>query len=191
MLFITGWIQVSRFSEEKGHLYFVEAAAKLVKSYENVEFIYVGDGPLRYIIEQKAKECGVDSYSQFLGFRSDVGELLQTLDVLVLSSLWEGLPISLLEAQYFGVASVVTNVGGIAEIISNGYNGLLVPPRDADALASAVINLLKNDVIRDKMGQYAKRLFAEKFSSEIMADAYINNINNILSGKKSKKYLVK
>jgi glycosyltransferase involved in cell wall biosynthesis len=178
---------VASFSEVKGHVYFVEAAAKIVKFYKNVEFIFVGDGNLRPKIEQKVSEYGLDTYTRFLGVRSDVGDLLQTFDVFVLSSLWEGLPISLLEAQYFGVASVVTNVGGIPEVIENEYNGLLVPPRNPDAMASAILRVLNDDKLRNNLGSHGSEIFTQKFSIEKMSNAYLYLIYDILSSKRQKE----
>lgn len=175
---------VGRFYEQKGHIYFVKAAAEIVQSFKNVEFIFVGDGPLKQMIEQKVREYGLDSYSHFLGVRSDVGNLLQTFDVFVLSSLWEGLPISLLEAQYFGVASVVTEVGGNPEVIENGYNGLLVPAKNPEALASAILKVLNNENFRQELDLRARDVFAQKFSAEKMSNAYLKQINSILNLKK-------
>jgi glycosyltransferase involved in cell wall biosynthesis len=124
-------------------------------------------------MEEKAAVLGLSPYCRFLGFRSDVQELLRSFDVFVLSSLWEGLPISLLEAQHFGVAAVVTDVGGIPEVVTDGYNGLLVPSKDPGALASAILRLLANDALRNELAEHGKRVFAERFTSEKMADAYL------------------
>ncbi len=175
---------VGRFSEEKGHYYFVEAAAKLIKSRENVEFVFIGDGPLRSSIEQKVRDHGLSKYSRFLGVRSDVGSLLQTLDVFVLPSLREGLPISLLEAQYFGVPSVATEVGGNAEIIKNGYNGLLVPPRDPDALAKAILKVLNDSELGKELSARGREVFSRKYSGERMAKTYLDLIQTILCSRR-------
>jgi glycosyltransferase involved in cell wall biosynthesis len=174
---------VGRFSQEKGHIYFVEAATKIIQFFKNVEFIFVGDGPLRPMIEQKVREYSLDTCCHFLGVRSDIGVLFQTLDVFVLPSLREGLSISLLEAQYLGVASVVTDVGGNPEVIKNGYNGLVVSPKDPDALASAILRVLTDNELRNKFILHGKEVFTEKFSVEKMADSYLEIINNILNHK--------
>ena len=168
---------VGRFNEQKGHIYFVEAAARIVETFQNVEFIFVGDGTLRSMIEQRINDKGLSSYSHFLGLRNDVGELLQSFDVFVLASLWEGMPISLLEAQYFGVACVVTNVGGNPEVVSDGYNGLLVEPGDPDALASAILKLLINDDLRKDFGMHGQQVFARRFGIDSMANAYLRVIS--------------
>ena len=148
-----------------------------------MEFVFIGDGYLRPSIEQKVNECGIQNYCTFLGNRSDVHELLQTLDVFVLSSLWEGLPISLLEAQYFGIACVVTQVGGNPEVVRNGYNGLLVPPRDPDALAHAILRVIQDDTLTNELSIHGQEMFREKFSIDKMVDSYLELIYGVLQEK--------
>lgn len=175
---------IGRFSKEKGHIYFVEAATKIVKTFKNVEFIFVGDGPCRQWIEQKVKEYNIDTYCHFLGVRHDIGNILQELDIFVLPSIREGLPISLLEAQYFGIPSVATDVGGNPEIIKNGYNGLIVPPKNSNAIASAIHRLLIDDELRNTFSLRGKEMFNQTFTVHKMANAYLEIINSILSQKK-------
>jgi glycosyltransferase involved in cell wall biosynthesis len=176
---------IGRFAEQKGHSYFLKAASELVKVEKDIEFVFIGDGPLRPEIEAKVGELGLQNYCKFLGLRSDACDLLQTFDIFVLSSLWEGLPITLLEAQYFGVASVATDVGGNAEVIRNGYNGLLVPPRDPWALASALRRLLLDEELRKRFSLRGKEIFEEKFSGRRMTDAYLGLIESIFQTKKT------
>ncbi len=174
---------VSRFYEQKGHIYFIEAAARVIKSFVDVEFIFVGDGTLKAFIEQKAEELALSKYCKFLGYRTDVDQLLQSFDIFVLPSLWEGLPISLLEAQYFGIAAIATDVGGIPEVITNGYNGLLVSPKDPASLAAAMLKVLNDDNLRNELGLHGKQVFARKFGADIMANAYIKLISEIHRSK--------
>lgn len=171
---------VGRFSEQKGHAYFVAAAANIVKAYKDVEFILVGDGPLRPRIEEAVRELGIEAYCHFYGGRPEVGDILRTLDVFVLASLWEGLPISLLEAQYFGIASVVTDVGGNSEIIENGLNGWLVPPRDPERMARAVLHLLCDDSLRRNFGINGRRLIDRKYIIDKTVDSYLAVISEIM-----------
>ncbi len=177
---------VGRFSEQKGHTYFVDAAAIIVRAYKNVEFVFVGDGELRPMIEERVHSCDIESYCRFIGVRNDVPSLLKTFDVFVLSSLWEGLPISLLESQYFGVASVVTDVGGNPEVIKDSCNGLLVPARDPDALAGAILRLLTDDVLRRDLGKRGNEVFHSKYSVDSMATSYLDVIKEIISSKRNR-----
>ena len=174
---------VGRFDKQKGHIYFVEAIAKVIKKFNNIEVMFIGEGILRPMIENKVKELYLSSYCHFLGNRLDIGDLLPTLDVFVLSSLWEGLPISLLEAQYFGVASVVTNVGGNPEVIKNEYNGLLVPRKNPERLSSAILRILTNDKLRHDFGRNAKKIFANNFVIDKMTGAYLDLISHIINNK--------
>ena len=102
--------------------------------------------------------------------------LFPSFDIFVLSSLWEGLPISLLEAQYFGVASVVTDVGGNSEVIQDDYNGLLVPPRDPTALAAAILRLLNDEKLRNKYSYNGRKVIKERFSIDQMTTGYLDLI---------------
>jgi glycosyltransferase involved in cell wall biosynthesis len=172
---------IASFTEQKGHVYFVDAAARVVESFKDVEFIYIGDGPLRPSVEKKVMEYGLDKYSRFLGARLDVGDLLKTLDIFVLSSLWEGLPISLLEAQYSGIPSVVTEVGGNPEVIEDGYNGLLVPPKDSEKLATAIFRVINNNKLRNDIGLNAQKVFNQNFSVDKMTNNYLNILDTIIS----------
>lgn len=174
---------VGRFDKAKGHIYFVQAASRVVKSFKNVEFIFVGDGSLKTQVEQKVKELRLGEHCHFLGQHLEVGEIFQTLDVFVMSSIREGLPISLVEAQYFGVASVVTAVGGMPEIIKNNYNGLIVPPKDPEKLATAILSVLNDDELRDQLGVNAKKIFANSFSIANATQNYLKLISEILAQK--------
>lgn len=170
---------VANFSMAKGHLYLVDAATQIVNRYRNIEFILVGDGPLRHKIQEKVHVAGLKDYFQFLGSRRDVGDLLKTFDIFLLPSVFEGLPISLLEAQFFGLATVATNVGGIPEVIKDGYNGLLIPPRDPSSIANAVLRLLMDDHLRNKLGIKARNVFNSGFTLQIMVEKYLNLIYSL------------
>lgn len=184
---------VGRFSEQKGHTYFVTAAARVLRTYKNVEFVFVGDGALKPQIEKKVSDLGIEAHCHFLGERSDVGAILKTLDVFVLASLWEGLPISLLEAQYFGVASVVTDVGGNSEIVKNGRNGVVVPPKDPEKMALAVLRVLGDDTLRHTLGINGRELIERNYMLDKMVDSYLCLISDIMGQhqKRGRRFLSK
>lgn len=170
---------VGRFTEQKGHIYFVEAISQIVRSYTDVEFLFVGDGPLRSTIEARVDQSGLRAFCRFLGVRSDMDLLFPSFDIFVLSSLWEGLPISLLEAQYFGAASVVTDVGGNAEVVQDDYNGLLVQPRDPGALAAAILRVLNDDRLREKYSNNGRMVIEQRFSIDHMTTGYLDLIDRV------------
>ena len=159
---------VGRFVEPKGYTYLLDALAKIRTQISDTKALLVGDGALRRSMEEKARELGLSDTVVFTGTRRDVPGILALLDVFVLPSLWEGLPIALLEAMAAGLPIVATAVGGTPEVVVDGVTGLLVPPRNPDALAKAVLTLLHDPGLRQKMGQAGKERVREHFSVEKM-----------------------
>ncbi|MCI0621963.1 MAG: glycosyltransferase family 4 protein [Acidobacteria bacterium] len=169
---------VASFTPAKGLHLFLEAALKVLREVPGVCFVMVGDGALRPQLEKQARALGLNSAIKMLGWRRDVPELLQTFDVFLLTSLWEGLPRSLVEASLSGVPSVASNVDGIAEIVKEGKNGYLVPPGDTEAMARNVVRLLQDEPLRRRMGEYGNTE-VEEFSSEKMLKDYSELYENI------------
>lgn len=135
---------VAGLRPQKGQSYLVEAAAKVLAIHPDVRFAVVGAGPLRHEIEEQASSLGISDRFLIMGLRTDVPEILAASDVFVLSSLWEGMPLSLLEAMAAGCPAVATGVGGVPELLKDRVTGLLVPPSDSAALAAAIIDCLDN-----------------------------------------------
>jgi glycosyltransferase involved in cell wall biosynthesis len=119
-------------------------------------------------MEAKAKAMQLSEDVIFTGIRQDVPNILGLLDVFVLPSLWEGLPIALLEAMAAGLPVVATAVGGTPEVVVEGETGFLVPPRDPEALAEAILRLLREPDLRRRMGEAGRKRVAEHFSVEQM-----------------------
>jgi len=116
------------------------------------ELLVVGDGKLRPVIEKQIARLGLCKYVRLLGTRTDVPNLLSASDILVLASLWEGLPGVIAEAMASGLPVVATNVGGIPELVVDGKTGLLVPPGDATSLADALSRLIDDPDLRYRLG---------------------------------------
>lgn len=146
---------VTRLRVEKGPEFFLRAIPPVLEELPTVTFLVVGDGPLRGALETLAKELGVERRVRFLGFRTDVPELLGLLDVLVISSLTEGFPLSLVEGMAAGLPLVATRVGGMSEVARDGDDVLFVPPRDPAAIAAKTIALLENPGMADRLGREA------------------------------------
>src|SRR5690606_20106659 len=127
-----------RLEPYKGYSYLIEAMSTIPAS-ERPLAVVAGDGPERQRLESQAATAGVQDDVRFLGNRSDIPRLLAAADIFVLPSLWEGLPLAVLEAMASGLPPVVTRVGGNAEIIEDGKSGLLVPPADTQALAESLM----------------------------------------------------
>ncbi len=161
---------ISAFTWEKGHRTFLEAARIVADEFPEAVFLIVGEGPLRREIETLVKKLDLEVNVRLLGFRQDIPEILSILNLFVLSSSWEGLGTSLLDAFASRVPVVATNVGGIPEIVKDKVNGILVPPGNPGALAGAIISLLKNRELASRMGEEGFRLVKEKFSVERMVE---------------------
>jgi glycosyltransferase involved in cell wall biosynthesis len=152
---------VAVLREEKDHGTLLRAMRLVVDEVPEAHLLVIGDGPLRSGLEELARQLGITGNVTFAGSRSDVAALLPALDVAVLSSTTECFPMAVLEAMACGVPVVGTAVGGVPEMIEDGVTGYLVPPRDARAMADALVKVLR-DPARDAMGRAARdRVLAE------------------------------
>ena len=144
---------VARLGYEKNQGDLLVAAAGIRKTFPKAHVVLAGDGPERSALEARAGELGLGHNVHFLGFRRDVRNILNGLDVFVLPSLYEGFPNAVLEAMACGLPVVATNVGGTSEAVIHGCTGLLVPPSDPPALEEALGALLANPALRRRMGR--------------------------------------
>ena len=142
-------------SSIKGHCYFLQAAREVLRVHPEVSFILVGDGLLRREMEIECQRLGITEAVTFLSWRRDLDKIYTDLDVVVLSSLNEGTPVSLIEAMAAGKAVVATRVGGVPDVVEDGKTGLLVPPKNPKALADAILRLLNDDDLRRSLGERA------------------------------------
>jgi len=160
---------VARIVLEKGYEYILKAMPKVLQSFPSTLLVIVGDGPLKAQMQELAVKLGIDRNTVFLGYKRDIENLIADFDVFVLPSVSEGLGLSLLEAMALGKPVIATEVGGIPEVVKNGKNGLLVPPRDEEALAMAILKILSSRDFGLRLGQVAKDTVYEKFSAQSMA----------------------
>lgn len=154
---------IGRLEEQKGHKYFLEAIHKLGEEANRAEFLIVGDGSLRKSLETMAKDLNITAHVKFLGYRSDVVDILKSLDIFVLPSLFEGLPLVALEASAMGKAIIVTNVDGSPEAVIHKETGLVVPAKDSDALKDAMLELMNDNHKLIQYGKNAKKFIEENF----------------------------
>lgn len=155
---------VARLTHQKGHQYLIEAAGAIVKRFKNARFLLAGDGPLRATLESQVCKSGLSDHFQFLGFRTDINNLISSFDLFILPSLYEGLPNAVLEAMASAKPIVASSVDGTREAIVDGETGILVPPGDSQSLADAIIKLLDSPKLAAQMGMAARKRVIEHFS---------------------------
>jgi glycosyltransferase involved in cell wall biosynthesis len=166
---LVGMISVLR--SWKGHGTFLDAAVRLRATFPDVHFIIAGDGPGRNDLAALSLKKALTGKITLLGHREDVPNLLASLDVLVLPSYaHEGIPQIVLQAQAMARPVVATTIGGIPEVVEDGVTGLLVPPRDADALADAIGRLLADEPLGRQFGAAGRAQVAARFTLDAMGE---------------------
>jgi glycosyltransferase involved in cell wall biosynthesis len=158
-------VMVARFAAQKNQTLLVETVAKLKRP---ALLTLVGDGHLRQQAEQAAAACPAHIKVEFLGQRRDIPELLAQADLFVLSTNWEGFPISILEAMRAGLPVISTDVNGVREAVDDGETGLLVAPRDGDGLLRALEKIAFDATMLERMGSRGRAKFEQFFSLEAM-----------------------
>ena len=148
----------------KGHNHLITAAHAVCSIFPETVFLLIGDGPERSKLEQYVKALGLEKNVLFLGYRKDTPELLACCDLSVLPSESEGFPNSLLESMAAGLPVVATSVGGNPEIIEDGVNGLLVPPKDPRALSSSILRVLKDSELARRLARAGQERMRAEFS---------------------------
>ncbi len=161
-----------RLAEQKGITYLLQAMPRIIRAFPDITLMVVGEGELEASLQHEASELGIENHVMFPGPRLDIPELLKLFDLYVLPSLWEGMPMVLLEALAAGCPVVATDVGGVSRVIEHEKNGLLVPSRNVEALAATVIKILSDENLRNKFVKNGLAKFRQKFSAEIMTRKY-------------------
>jgi glycosyltransferase involved in cell wall biosynthesis len=148
---------IGRLNDQKGHRYLIDAAARALSTVPHARVLIVGDGDLEADLRTQARALGIAEKVVFAGHRDDVPAVLGAVDVFCISSTYEGTPLTLFEAMAAGKAIVSTAVDGCREVLEDGVTGLLVPPRDAEALAAALAGLLSDPGRRESLGRAARQ----------------------------------
>jgi len=168
----------------KNHLLLINACKTILPYFDQVEVLIVGEGPLETQLRQEVETLGFSKKIHFAGGQSNIPEILNALDIFVLSSLREGMPNAVLEAMACGVPVVATAVGGVPEIIDSPQVGIVINSLDEVALASALRALLENEDKRIEIGLRGRERVVKHFSLKKMINQYHLLYDNILAEKK-------
>lgn len=171
----------ARLSEQKGHIYLLKALAMYHSDEASVDWhlLLVGDGELMKMLQHEAQNLGIADRVSFLGSRIDVPDLLKVFDIFILTSIWEGMPLTILEAMAAARPIICTDVGGVSEVITNQKEGLLVPPRDIIGIYHAIKALIASPDLRNKLSTRAQDVFKKKYSLSRTLDRYEEIIDKI------------
>jgi len=161
-----------RLSEQKGITYLLSAMPGIIRVFPDITLVIAGKGPLEAKLKEQTVALGIGPHVLFVGMRLDIPEVIKLFDCYVLPSLWEGLPMVLLEAMAVGCPIVATDVGGVSSIIKSGENGILAKPGNTQELADGIIKTLSNDAFRAECIKNNMRIFNEKFDAAVMTRAY-------------------
>ncbi len=174
---------IARLSDIKGHRYLLEAVPAIRAKVPKAKFLLVGDGPLKNELVRMCYDLDIIDSVLFLGIRKDIPALVSVMDLFVLPSLNEGMGKVFLQVQAMGKAVIAADVGGVREIVRDGENGLLVPPKDAGAIAAACIELLTDGEKRREMGEKGKAQVDGRFSVETMVEKIETLYEELITAK--------
>jgi len=172
---------IAQLIPRKGHRYLLRVLPELFAEFPEMRVICFGQGPLEAKLERQVREAGLADRVILAGFRSDLPQILPCLDLVVHPALMEGLGISLLQAAGAGVPIVAVNAGGMPEVVRDGINGLLVPPGDSAALASAIRRLLSDRPLMQRMGQAGRERVESEFSIDCMVEGNLQVYRDLCS----------
>jgi glycosyltransferase involved in cell wall biosynthesis len=147
---------VTRLHESKGNSYLVDAAARVVRERTTARFYLVGEGPLLGDLQAQATALGLGDRFVFAGFRRDIARTLSAFDIVAFPSLWEGTPLTVFETLAMGKPVVATDADGLMDVLSDGRDALIVPKRDAEALALAIVRMIDDGAMRARLGREAQ-----------------------------------
>lgn len=159
---------VAALVPHKGQRHLIEAAALVVRQVPDARFVIAGEGELRPALERQIKEHHLEKHVLLAGFRPDVLSLHKAFDIFVMSSVTEGLGTSLLDAMACEKPVVATAAGGIPEVVADGETGFIVPPRDHQAMAAALVRLLKDPALQRRLGTAGRARVQDRFNADRM-----------------------
>jgi glycosyltransferase involved in cell wall biosynthesis len=167
-------VYVGRLEPVKNHALLLTALRAALQSMPGLRLWMVGDGSERKALESLATELGLCSQIKFWGQQLDVAPFFSAADAFIMSSKSEGLPMSLLQAFSLGLPAIVTDVGGMAEVVRLAQAGFTVPATDPAGMAAAILRLAASDAVRERFSTNAEEAFHSRFTLQTMVDAYMD-----------------
>jgi glycosyltransferase involved in cell wall biosynthesis len=174
-------------SDVKGHPWLIEAAPAVLREFPDTHFVLAGDGEQRPNFERAVADLDLTKHFSFLGQRHDIQSVLYSCDIAVLPSRAEGLPNAVLEYMAAALPTVASKVGGNVEIVKDGVTGLLVPPENADALAAALLQLLRDPGLAERLGTNGHEYVRQNFSFEKLVERIDDLYSDLLRTRKPAK----
>ncbi|MBN1306072.1 MAG: glycosyltransferase family 4 protein [Anaerolineales bacterium] len=166
-------LTVGRLVHQKAQEVLIEAMPAILAGHADLLLVIAGEGHKRQKFEALVTQFDLGEQIKLPGNRDDITELLALTDIFVLPSRWEGLPMALLEAMGSGLPVVATAVEGTRDVITDGEQGILIPPEDRELLAQAIIHLLKDETLRQELGESARQLVQERYTTDRMCAQYL------------------
>jgi glycosyltransferase involved in cell wall biosynthesis len=167
------WLAVGRFAEAKDHANMIRAYQRARQVKGDSLLLLAGEGSMRKQAEDLTEELGLNGQVKFLGVRNDIPELMSAADAYLMSSSWEGMPLVLLEAASCRLPIAATDVGGNSEVVVEGMTGFLVPPKDPEKLAGAMLRLMSlTETERQAMGLSGRNYVEEHYSLDRITDRW-------------------
>ena len=169
---IVRFVTVGRLAKIKNQKMLLEAFSLVGSEHRNFHLTFAGDGPEMQPLVHYCKKLGLEDNVSFLGFRTDVKDVLSNNDVFLLSSDYEGISIALLESMSLSMPAIATNVGGIPDTIKNDQTGFLVPLGDVNMYSNKISEFVKNSELVKTMGMNARQFFLEEFHEDVVLNGY-------------------
>jgi glycosyltransferase involved in cell wall biosynthesis len=179
---------IGRLAPEKGLQFFLRAAREILNKHPNTEFLLVGDGPQRPELEALTRELRIEKEVIFAGVQKDMTGVYASIDIYVLCSLNEGMPLALLEAMAASKPVVATRVGAIPTLIAADRTGLLVEPKDVAGLRDSILRLMEDSTLCQNLGRAAQRAVKARYSAELMAHRYFSMYRQVINNRAPLSY---
>ena len=174
------FVSIGRLEYQKGFDVLLRAIEQLTPLTDEWHFVIIGDGPDRKSLQEQSSRSGLASHVHFLGRREDVPQLLKASTALILPSRWEGMPNVVLEAMAAGLAIIATDVEGVAQLVRDGTNGIVVPPDSPDPLATAIRRLINQPEFAATAGAESQRIAEKEFTELNSVRSYSNLYRSLL-----------